>query len=275
MSRHRTLDLVSGVLIVLLTASCGRQSVGSPSSTMPVILISIDTLRSDHLPAYGYKGVATPNIDALRADGILYERAYSHVPLTLPSHVSILTGMLPADSGIRDNIGNRLSPSIPTIADLLKKNGYATGAAVSAFVLRHETGVNHGFDFFDDSTRPAAGGEVLGRIQRSGGETLQAARRWLDTQGERPFFFFIHFYDPHTPYEPPEPFFSKYPNHYDGEIAYTDSIVGDLIDDLKKKGVYDKALIILLSDHGEGLNEHGEEEHGLFLYREEIQVPLI
>lgn len=268
------LRFVFGALIVPLFLSCNRRSIGSPSATTPVILISIDTLRSDHLPAYGYKGVATPNIDALRADSILFERAYSHVPLTLPSHVAILTGMLPADNGIRDNMGNRLSPSIPTIAELLKKNGYATGAAVSAFVLRRETGMARGFDFFDDSTK-ALDNEVLGKIQRVGGDTLQAARRWLDTQGAKPFFLFIHLYDPHTPYEPPEPYFSKYPNHYDGEIAYSDSVIGDLIADLKKKDIYDKALVILLSDHGEGLNEHGEEEHGMFLYREALQVPLI
>lgn len=274
-SRRFALVSIAGILAISLFASCGRQSIGSPSATMPVILISIDTLRSDHLPVYGYKGVATPAIDALRADSILYERAYSHVPMTLPSHVTILTGMLPADSGIRDNVGNRLSSSVPTLAELLKKNGYATGAAVSAFVLRHETGVSHGFDFFEDSTKPVAAETVLGRIQRPGGETLKAALPWLDAQGARPFFFFFHLYDPHTPYEPPEPFFSRYPNHYDGEIAYSDSVIGDLIADLKRKDLYDKSLIILLSDHGEGLNEHGEEEHGMFLYRESLQVPLL
>jgi arylsulfatase A-like enzyme len=274
-SRGFALVFITGILAASLLASCGRKSIGSPSSTTPVILISIDTLRSDHLPAYGYKEVATPAIDALRADSILYERAYSHVPLTLPSHVTILTGMLPQDNGIRDNVGNRLSESVPTLQELLKKNGYATGAAVSAFVLRHETGVARGFDFYDDSTKSINGGNVIGRIQRIGGETLQAIRPWLDKQGDQPFFLFLHLYDPHTPYEPPEPYFSRYPNHYDGEIAYSDAVVGDLIADLKKKGVYDKALIILLSDHGEGLNEHGEEEHGMFLYREALQVPLI
>jgi arylsulfatase A-like enzyme/tetratricopeptide (TPR) repeat protein len=274
----RSLPLQSLILLLALplVLSCGRRSIGSPSRLTPVILISIDTLRSDHLPAYGYKGVATPHIDALRADSILYERAYSHVPLTLPSHVTILTGMLPADNGIRDNIGNRLSESIPILPELLKKNGYATGAAVSAFVLRHETGVARGFDFFEDATTPMDTSTlVLGRIQRNGEETLRAVQPWLDKQGAQPFFLFLHLYDPHTPYEPPEPYFSRYPDHYDGEIAYTDSVVGTLIDDLKKKGLYDKALIVLLSDHGEGLNEHGEEEHGMFLYREALQVPLI
>jgi arylsulfatase A-like enzyme/predicted Zn-dependent protease len=261
--------------------SCGRSSVGTPSRTTPVVLISIDTLRSDHLPAYGYNGVATPNIDALRADSILYERAYSQVPLTLPSHTTIFTGMLPGDNGVRDNVGYRVDPKIPTIQGLLKKNGYVTGAAVSAFVLRHETGIANGFDFFDDDVEPLKENEpsnlpaVIGRVQREGHDTLVAGQKWLDAHADQPFFFFLHLYDPHTPYTPPEPYFSRYRNHYDGEIAYSDSVVGDLIADLKRHGVYDKALIILLSDHGEGLNEHGEEEHGLFLYREALQVPLM
>jgi arylsulfatase A-like enzyme/Flp pilus assembly protein TadD len=261
-------------LTILFAAAC-RGRIPHPSRTTPVILISIDTLRSDHLPAYGYKGVATPNIDAFRADSILYERAYSHVPLTLPSHVSMLTGMLPADSGVRDNVGFRLSESTPTIQELLKKNGYVTGAAVSAFVLRRETGMARGFDFFDDQVEPLGTDKTIGRVQRDGRETLHALQKWLNDQGDKPFFAFLHLYEPHSPYTPPEPYFSRYPNHYDGEIAYADAIVGELFDDLKQKGIYDNALIILLSDHGEGLNDHGEEEHGIFLYREALQVPLL
>lgn len=275
-NRSRVLLAVAIVAVatVAIVTSCGR-SIGSPSKTTPVILISIDTLRSDHLPAYGYAGVATPNIDALRADSILYERAYSHVPLTLPSHATILTGMLPGDHGVRDNVGYRLGTSAQTVQELLKKNGYATGAAVSAFVLRHETGIARGFDFFDDDVQPIEGQTIIGRVQREGHETLVASQKWLDSHLDQPFFFFLHLYDPHTPYTPPEPYFSRYKNHYDGEIAYSDSVVGDLIADLKKRGVYDKALIIFLSDHGEGLYDHGEEEHGLFLYREALQVPLM
>lgn len=264
-------------IFVLLVSLCGcrGRSIGSPSPATPVVLISIDTLRSDHLPAYGYKGVETPNIDALRADSILYERAYSHVPLTLPSHASLLTGMLPADTGVRDNVGFRLADSTPTLQELLKKNGYMTGAAVSAFVLRRETGIARGFDFFDDEVEPLGTDKTIGRVQRDGTETLHALQTWLDRRMNRPFFAFLHLYEPHSPYTPPEPFFSRYPNHYDGEIAYADAIVGELIRDLKAQRAYDKALIILLSDHGEGLNEHGEEEHGVFLYREALQVPLL
>jgi arylsulfatase A-like enzyme len=264
------------IVIALIVVACRGRFIGSPSRTTPVILISIDTLRSDHLPAYGYRGVDTPNIDALRADSILYKRAYSHVPLTLPSHVSILSGMLPADSGVRDNVGFRVSDSTPMIQGLLKNNGYATGAAVSAYVLRRETGIAHGFDFFDDEVEPIGADEsTIGRVQRDGRETLHALQKWLDGHAQKPFFAFLHLYEPHSPYTPPQPFFGRYPNHYDGEIAYADSIVGELLDDLKQRRLYDKALIILLSDHGEGLNDHGEEEHGIFLYREALQVPLL
>jgi arylsulfatase A-like enzyme/predicted Zn-dependent protease len=277
LTRFRVL-LAAAVIVAAaswLVVSCTKSFLGSPSRTTPVVLISIDTLRSDHLPAYGYNGVATPNIDALRSDSILYERAYSQVPLTLPSHTSILTGMLPGDHGVRDNVGFRLGTQIPTVQELLRKNGYATGAAVSAFVLRHETGIARGFDFFDDDVQPIEGQTIIGRVQREGHDTWVASQKWLDAHLDQPFFFFLHLYDPHTPYTPPEPYFSRYSNHYDGEIAYSDSVVGDLIADLKQHGVYDKALIILLSDHGEGLNQHGEEEHGVFLYREVLQVPLL
>jgi len=273
--RQSSSRLAAGALLLLLLGACKGGFAGRPSRSTPVILISIDTLRSDHLPAYGYKGVATPNIDALRADSILYERAYSNCPLTLPSHTSMMTGLLPADHGVRDNVGFRLHETIPSLPQLLKANGYSTGGAVSTFVLRRETGFSRGFDFFDDEVEPIAEQKIIGRVQRDGRETLAAARAWLDQQSGKPFFFFLHLYEPHTPYTPPEPYFSRYANHYDGEVAYADAIVGELISDLKQKRVYDDALIILLSDHGEGLNEHGEEEHGIFLYREALQVPLL
>ncbi|HYM61195.1 MAG TPA: sulfatase-like hydrolase/transferase, partial [Thermoanaerobaculia bacterium] len=247
----------------------------APSREMPVIIISIDTLRSDHLPVYGYRGVGTPNIDRLRAGSILFEHAYSHIPLTLPSHATIFTGRVPAASGVRDNLGFRLGPAVPTLAEALKSNGYATGAAVSAFVLRKESGIGRGFDFYEDQIDAENPGANIGRVQRSGYETAGIAEKWIAAHDRRPFFFFLHLYEPHTPYDPPEPFRSRYPSRYDGEIATADDIVGKFIAFLQREGIYDKALIILLSDHGEGLNDHGELEHGLLLYREALQVPLI
>jgi tetratricopeptide (TPR) repeat protein len=262
------------VLLSLLAVSCHR-AVPRPSNQIPVILITIDTLRSDHLPAYGYRGVETPAIDAFRNDAILFERAWSHVPLTLPSHTTMFTGRLPADNGVRDNLGFHVAPTVPTLAALLKRNGYATGAAVSAFVLRKETGIDRGFDSYDDQIDPANSGANVGRVQRRGSDTAAIAKSWIGDHASQPFFYFLHLYEPHTPYDPPEPFRSRYKSAYDGEIASADAVLADFFAFLKQKGVYDKAMIIVLSDHGEGLGDHGESEHGIFLYREALQVPLI
>lgn len=267
------------LLLSIVLAACkggeGTLITKAAAPRPPVILISIDTLRADHLPAYGYKHGATPAIDALRKDGILFENAYSHVPLTLPSHVSLLTGQLPPDSGVRNNIGFPFDASKhPTIPSLLEQNGYETGAAVSAYVLRGNTGLAKAFDFYDDRI-DVKEGEAIGRLQRPGAETEAIAEKWIGSRVQQPFFFFLHLFEPHTPYSPPEPFRSRFASPYDGEIATADSIVGKFMDFLKRDGIYDRALIILLSDHGEGLGQHGEDEHGIFLYREDIHVPLI
>ena len=269
------------LLIAIVLAACkGREGTFVTTVTQPpVILISIDTLRADHLPAYGYRDGATPAIDALRKDSILFENAYAHVPLTLPSHVSLLTGQLPPDNGVRNNIGFPFDAAKhPTIPSLLKQHGYATGAAVSAYVLRGNTGLANAFDFYDDKI-DVKQGEAIGRLQRPGSESESIAEKWIGNPATRqfgnPFFFFLHLFEPHTPYSPPEPFRSRFASPYDGEIATADSIVGKFVDFLKRGGIYDRALIILLSDHGEGLGQHGEDEHGIFLYREDIHVPLI
>jgi choline-sulfatase len=259
-------------------AGCGDDDAGDAGSFpgAPIVIISIDTLRSDHLPAYGYDGVETPAIDALRQDAILYERAYSHTPLTLPSHVSLFTGRLPTRHGVRDNIGYDFDASKhPYLPKILREAGYATGGAVSAYVLRGATGMGDSFDFYEDgvSWRPT---EVMGNSQRSGRETARLALDWLRSVESRPFFLFLHMYEPHTPYTPPEPFAARYrASPYDGEIAEADAVVGQILDELKERGLYDKSIIVLLSDHGEGLGDHGEAEHGIFLYREALQVPLL
>lgn len=264
--------------LVAVVAAC-KPREGKVSTSVyknaPVIVISIDTLRADHLPAYGYKNVDTPNIDRFRKDATLFENAYSHVPLTLPSHISMLTGALPPDNGVRNNIGYAFDAAKhETIPSLLHKNGYATGAAISAYVLRGSTGIRNAFDFYDDAVE-VRGGEAQGELQRAGNATAAIAERWIGEQGDRPFFFLLHLFEPHSPYTPPEPFKSRYSLPYDGEIATADAIVGQFIDDLKAKKIYDRAVIVLMSDHGEGLDDHGESEHGIFLYREELHVPLM
>ncbi len=264
-------------------AACGdrRQAPGSAATpvsgakTPPIVVISIDTLRSDRLPVYGYEGVETPAVDALRRDAVLFERAYSHTPLTLPSHVSMLTGLLPTSHGVRDNQGYAFeSGDGPFLPRDLAGRGYATGAAVSAAVLAGSTGLAAGFDVYDDQV-PDRPGVALGGVARSGGDSLAAIEPWLRSVSGEPFFLLLHLFEPHLPYEPPEPFASRYPSGYDGEVAAADRVVGELVGLLRELGVYDGAAIVLLSDHGEGLGDHGEEEHGIFLYREALQVPLL
>ncbi|MCK5375579.1 MAG: sulfatase, partial [Acidobacteria bacterium] len=244
----------------------------------PIILISVDTLRSDRLPAYGYNGVETPAIDALRRDGVLFERAYTHVPLTLPAHISLLTGLLPPAHGVRDNLGYAVdAATAPLLQQILKEAGYATGAGVSAFVLRRATGIDSGFDFYEDGIelRPDPSSPGVQAVQRPGSETLEAVQPWLRSVADRPFFLFFHIFEPHTPYRPPPEYAALYESAYDGEVAAADAVIGDLLDELRGLGVYDRALIVFLSDHGEGLGDHGEDEHGVFLYRSTLQVPLI
>ncbi|HEX7422049.1 MAG TPA: sulfatase-like hydrolase/transferase, partial [Thermoanaerobaculia bacterium] len=196
------------IVVALLIAGCRHPASVAPSNQTPVILISVDTLRSDHLPAYGYRAVQTPHIDRFRADSILFDHAYSHVPLTLPSHATMLTGRLPADTGIRDNLGFQLSGNVITLASLLKRNGYETGAAVSAFVLHSETGISRGFDFYDDNVDIDL--HSMSRSQRDGAETIRRAENWIKPRAAKPFFFFLHLYEPHMPYEPPPPFPQTY-----------------------------------------------------------------
>ena len=258
-------------MAVLAGMSCNR--AGRSRAAGPIVLISIDTLRADRLPAYGYKGTHTPNIDRLVADGILFENAYSHSPQTLPSHTSILTGELPFEHGVRDNIGFTVRNGQRTLPQTLRQSGYSTGGFVSSYVLRKQVGINQGFDRYDDELPPASPDKPLGQMQRAGTDTLAAAARWLDGLTSPKFFLFFHIYEPHRPYTPPSHIRSA--NAYDGEVDYSDEIIGRLLEHLRSKQLYEGATIVLLSDHGEGLGDHGEDEHGIFLYRETTHVPLI
>src|SRR5262245_5207431 len=240
----------------------------------PVILISIDTLRADHLPAYGYTKIRTPNIDALAAEGVVFEHAWSHAPQTLPAHASILSGQLPYETGVRDNVGFTVKPGQWLLQRALAARGWPTGGFVSAFVMRGATGIGQGFETYDSEMPPTSTERSIGQVQRGGEQTLAVAERWLEARDRsKPFFLFFHIYEPHKPYAPPQRFASYAP--YDGEVAYADEIVGRLFDRLRAMELYDRSTIVLLSDHGEGLGDHGEQEHGLFLYRETTRVPLV
>ena len=259
----------------LALSGCGEHRETSVFPGAPVVLVSIDTLRSDRLPAYGYAGVRTPHLDRFRRDAILFESAWSPCPMTLPSHVTMLTGLLPPEHGVRNNVGFAFDGARhPHLPGLLKARGYATGAAVSSYVLRGETGLAALFDEYEDSLDPRRGTGFADQ-QRAGRVTLGFARRWVDAHAAGPFFHLFHIYEPHVPWDPPEPFRGLYPHPYDGEVATADAVVGDLLDHLRRTGVYDRAIVIVTSDHGEGLSDHGEEQHSILLYRETIQVPLL
>jgi arylsulfatase A-like enzyme/Flp pilus assembly protein TadD len=277
MSRRplRLLPLL-GLLVVASCRDSGRGPVG-PFRDAPVVLVSIDTLRSDHLPDYGFRDGDTPRMSAFARQSVLFERAYSHIPLTLPSHASVFTGQLPGSHGVRDNLGYRIRPDGRAyLPQLLRDAGYATGGAISAYVLRKETGFSQGFDSFAGDIELRIN-ESLGQSQRPCTETLADARDWLRSAAgsNRPFFFFAHFYEPHTPYEPPEELRTRFRNPYDGEIAAVDRCFGQLETQLRESGKWDEAIVVLFSDHGEGLGEHREAEHGILLYREALQVPLM
>src|SRR5437868_4872731 len=242
-----------------------------------VVVITIDTLRADHLGCYGYKQVHTPNIDALAASGVKFERAFTPVPITLPSHTVIFTGTYPMLNGMHDFSANRLGPEPPTLALVLKENGYATGAVVASAVLDSRFGLNRGFDFYYDHFDFNRLEESnIEEMERPGNVVADVTLDWLSQNYQKKFFLWMHLYDPHFPYRPPTPYANEYRDHpYDGEIAFADAQVGRLIHFLKMKDLYKNTLIVLSGDHGESLGEHGEKTHGFFIYNATLHVPLL
>jgi arylsulfatase A-like enzyme/Tfp pilus assembly protein PilF len=269
-----TFILALAALATALAAVGGwRYARASAPVNGPIILISVDTLRADHLPTYGYRKVRTPAIDTLAADGTVFERAYSHSPQTLPAHTALLSGRLPFETGVRDDIGFEIKSDERLLQQMLRDRGYATGGVVSAYLLRKETGISRGFDFFDGDMPPNPDERPIEQVRRDGAESEAIAEHWLAQQRSSRVFAFLHLNEPHKPYAPPPNYHEYEP--YDGEIAYADEIIARLIRYLKSHQLYDRSTIILLSDHGEGLGDHGEQEHGLFIYDESIHVPLI
>src|SRR5713101_4653872 len=261
--------------LALLLGSCRQNKPPRPN----ILIITVDTLRADRVGCYGYPGGLTPSVDALAKDGVVFERGVAQVPLTFPSHAAIFTGTYPFYNGVRDFTAQPLNDRFRTLAESLKANGYATGAVVSSFVLDRSWGLARGFDSYDDAF---AGQEFLernlGLVERRAEESVNHAIGWLEAHSNQPFFLWLHLYDPHSPYNPPEPFRTQYAKQlYEGEIAYTDSQLGRLFAWLKQapNNLYDNTLIVFLSDHGESLGEHGEKEHGFFIYDSTVRVPLV
>jgi arylsulfatase A-like enzyme/Flp pilus assembly protein TadD len=269
--------LAASALTCSASAQKPTHATAAPKAHPDVLLITIDTLRADHIGAYGADKAQTPAIDSLARDGVVFERAYSQVPLTLASHTSLLTGTHPFFNGVQDFTGDPLRPDVRTIAQALKANGYDTGAIVSSYVLDRSWGLNRGFDSYYDVFK---GSSFLendpGLVERKAGASVDEALRWLKQPHTKPFFLWLHLYDPHSGYDPPEPFHTRFAEApYDGEIAYSDSQVARVFAYLKQRGLYNRMLIVLASDHGESLGEHGEKEHGFFVYHSTLHVPLI
>ena len=254
-----------------------EQGIDKPN----IVLITLDTTRADHLPAYGYSEVKTPHLDSLARRGVLFEQAAANSPLTLPVHCSILTGMYPTYHGVRINGNTALNEEQITTAEVLSAQGYQCGAFIGAFVLDGRWGLKQGFQHYDDQFDLKKYKHIdLGAIQRPGNEVIDAALDWLEEQKSTPFFAWIHLYDPHTPYEPPEPYLSEYGPRgltglYDGEIAFMDEQIGRCLSWLENNGLDKSTILILVGDHGEGLGSHGEGTHGYFIYDYAIHVPLI
>ncbi|MGQ9673508.1 MAG: sulfatase-like hydrolase/transferase [Candidatus Aminicenantales bacterium] len=252
----------------------GRRVVRSPRAN--VLLITLDTTRPDRIGAYGYPGAITPEIDRLAHSGVMFENAYSPVPLTLPAHASILTGTYPPYHGVRNNGKYLLVPQAVTLAELLKDSGYRTAAFVSSFILDSRFGLDQGFDYYGDRMDDPSPIKNL-ESERRASSVYEDFARWVEHFPGGPFFAWVHFFDPHFPYQPPEPFKSdpRLPDPYDGEIASMDVSVGKIVRLLEAKGYLGSTTVILVGDHGEAFGEHKENGHTIFCYEENIRIPLI
>jgi arylsulfatase A-like enzyme/Flp pilus assembly protein TadD len=241
------------------------------------VIVTIDTLRADRLGCYGSEDVETPYLDRLARDGARALHSMAHVPMTLPSHVSLFTGKLPFEHGIRDNLAPALSKDIPTLAEVLRAEGFRTAGFVSSVVVAGHTGLGRGFKVYSDRFAEASDDvRFLNTVQKRGDEALGEAISWLEGASSERSFLWLHLYDPHDPYEPPEPYRTRYRDRpYDGEVAWVDELVGRLDEALGRSGRRDETLLVVTSDHGEGLGEHGEALHGYFTYESTLSVPLL
>jgi arylsulfatase A-like enzyme len=263
--------MLAGALTFAVAGMAWASAPERPTSTS-VLLVTLDTTRADHLGCYGAAFAATPNLDELAREGVRFDEAISPTPLTLPSHASIFTGMVPRRHGVRDNALFRLGEKPDVLAGVLGRHGYTTAAFVSSVVLDRITGLDRGFEVYDDTVRVGARSAFDYR-ERAAIQTNDTVLRHLDGL-EEPFFLWVHYFDPHLPYVPPEPFRGRFPGRpYDGEIAFMDQQLGRLLDAVRKRTA--SLLVVVAGDHGESLGEHGEDAHGVFLYRATQRVPLI
>lgn len=256
--------------VVLIAAGYRVHRARTP---VGIVLITLDTTRADRLSPYGLMDAAMPALDRLAREGAVFDQAISVAPLTLPAHTSLLTGLLPPAHGVRDNVDDPLPERHVTLTEILRDRGFRTGAFVGSTVLDADRGLAQGFETYRNAMPIAPGGPPA--PQRRADAVIDDALTWLDGIGGSRFFLWTHLYDPHRPYEPPEPFRSRYDDPYIGEIAFADAQIGRLIDALDRRGVLDRTLIVVAGDHGESLGEHGERTHGIFVYENVLRVPLL
>jgi len=278
--RRRAAAIVIAAALVLFGAVAVarrlRPAVPRRDPGLSVLLVTIDTLRADALGSYGRAGAGTPTLDRLAGEGVRFERCHAQNVVTLPSHANILAGRYPFDHGVRDNAGFRFPPGAETLATLLKARGFRTGAFVSAFPLDSRFGLDRGFDAYDDRFGDRGSHTAFLMEERPGAETVAAARRWLGEQGSAPTFCWVHVYEPHFPYRPPEPFASRYRDDpYQGEVATADAVLTPLLEPILDAGRAGRTLVVVTADHGEGRGEHGEMTHGIFAYEGTLRVPLV
>lgn len=269
---------LAGLLALGSLAGCSPKETSAPAAVASnVLLVTLDTVRADRLGCYGYEKAETPWLDRLAEDGIRFEQASAQVPLTLPSHASLLSGLLPPHHGLRNNGAGAFPEGTATLATLLSGAGYRTGAFLGAFVLDRRFGLGRGFATYDDEIERAPGANVVLEAERPGREVVDRALAWLGQQdAKQPFFLWVHLYDAHAPYTPPSPQRERHPGRpYDGEIAAVDDQVGRLLQELERRGLADSTVVAVAADHGEALGEHGEQTHGLLLYEPTLRVPLL
>jgi arylsulfatase A-like enzyme/tetratricopeptide (TPR) repeat protein len=295
----RSILLLGIPLLMALSAGCsGRSGSGQeppirPEETKPgryglwtevspgptplnLVVLTLDTTRSDHLSCYGFPGATTPNLDRIAAEGILFEEALTTAPVTLVAHSSIMTGLYPYQHGVRNNGTYVLDQRFQTLAEMLKARGYETGAILGAFPLDHRFGLDQGFDHYDDQFPAGSRKLESDTAQRPGSDVTSLALSWLDGVGTKPFFLWCHYFDPHAPYAPPKAYEQRFPRDpYSGEIAAMDAAIGDLVAGLTERGLLEKTVLMIVGDHGEGLGEHREMTHTFFVYNSTLKVPFL
>jgi len=266
-----------GRLAGVIAAVAIAESVAVPLRRLPqplgIVLVTLDTTRADRLSPYGFMDISLPHLERLAREGVVFDQATSVAPLTLPAHTTLLTGLLPPNHGVRDNADPPLAPSQTTLAEVLRARGFRTGAFVASTVLDPDRGLHQGFERYQGV---GSGSRPPDARQRRADRVVTDALRWLETIPESRFFLWTHLYDPHRPYDPPEPYRTQYAHSlYLGEIAFADSQIGRLLEALERRGLLHRTIVVVAGDHGESLGERGERDHGILIYENVLRVPLI